>query len=238
MIRQRLSVLGLSAVAVTGLLLVPKQAAARPFVFVGVPLFRPVTTNYGFGYPGGWGGWGGYGGGGRSYWGGPASSWGWWSGSYFPPMAYTYTWSFYPASFTGSPVNNPYRYGRYYTARRGGRQATLEIRVPTSNAELWVEGVKQAKKGKVRKFKTPVLSSGKYTYRIRVRWKKGKRLLTRTRNVVFKAGERVKVNFLKGKKPSTKGVQPKKKKKKAVADGEGTKPDKKKKKKTPEEDVE
>jgi uncharacterized protein (TIGR03000 family) len=253
MVHQRLSAFGLSAVTISAFLLAPKTGSAQiirpfgfnrsPFLFTPSTFGSPVSPLYGNFYGGYWGGYPGYYG---NYYGGYSPySWGYY-GSYFPASAYTYSWSFYPASFSGSPANNPYRSASYYSPGRPSRlsgrratqrRATIVVRVPTANAVLWVEGVKQAKKGKVRKFISPPLDGGRFVYKVKARWTKNGRKVTRTRNVVFRAGQRVRVNFGKKKKSAAPDTKPKTEKKKAMED-EDAKPDKKKKEADDEDDEE
>ena len=76
-----------------------------------------------------------------------------------------------------------------------GAPALIAVRVPP-DAEVWFEGSKMAGAGAVRVFRAPPLAAGKtYGYEVRVRWLVGDQEETRTRTVLFTAGEAVGVDF-------------------------------------------
>jgi len=106
------------------------------------------------------------------------------SGVYYPE---------YPGP--GSPAG---RYPPTYAVSpaRDGTTALLEVRVPTADAEVWVEGKKTSTTGTNRRYVSPPLTPGhKYAYEIRVRWSEGGREVSQTREVTVRAGERVAVDF-------------------------------------------
>jgi len=73
---------------------------------------------------------------------------------------------------------------------------TLQVLVPTADAELWLDGVRLSKTGSSRIFITPPLSSNKtYTYEVRIRWHEGGAALTRTKTVSFNGGESIQVDM-------------------------------------------
>jgi uncharacterized protein (TIGR03000 family) len=93
-----------------------------------------------------------------------------------------------------------YYTGRYANGRTRTR-ARLQVRLPSDSAEVWVEGKKQSTPGAVRTFKSPPLKPGRgYKYTIRASWLRDGRKVTRSRTVVFRAGERVRVDFRLGQK--------------------------------------
>jgi len=95
------------------------------------------------------------------------------------------------------------RYSHYYPVYRSARVRRVtqfQVRLPNSKAEVWVEGKKQSTRGAVRTYKSPPLAPGEYRYTFRARWENDGRKVTRKRTVVFRAGERVRVDLRKGKK--------------------------------------
>ncbi len=126
------------------------------------------------------------------------------------PYAYGYapysvpTTGLVPAASTSSySYSVPARYEPIYAAAEvGGRDlaAHLIVRVPTANARLWVEGVELREKGTVRRFVSPRLQpNAKYGYTIKAEWKANGKVRTQAQDVVVRAGERLRVNFPKGK---------------------------------------
>lgn len=49
--------------------------------------------------------------------------------------------------------------------------ATIRVRVPATDAQLWFNGVKTKQTGLTRHFVTPPLAKGTYQYRVRVTWR-------------------------------------------------------------------
>lgn len=83
------------------------------------------------------------------------------------------------------------------TARAADRtRAQIEVRVPYWDAEVWFDGVKRPEQGTVRRFRTPDLTRGeRYTYEVRGRWSGEDGPVTRTREITFRAGDRVVVDL-------------------------------------------
>jgi uncharacterized protein (TIGR03000 family) len=82
-------------------------------------------------------------------------------------------------------------------SRRSGRRSTayIDVRVP-ANAELWVEGVKTRQKGRVRRFVSPPLTSGRdFAYNVRVTWTANGKKVTKRQRVVVRAGDWVRLNW-------------------------------------------
>jgi uncharacterized protein (TIGR03000 family) len=196
----------LLAVAMLALLLVPGTSAAQVRVGIGIggrgfsPFFYyPGAFGYGLGgYPGVLGAWNypGYGlGGYPSYYGG-YSYWNSYTPQYASPMYYgTYYYRSAP-----SALMNTYTFtysSRSGSARRSGdTTAHFEVRVPRSDAEVWFEGVKRPEQGTVRTFDSPSVTPGtRYVYRVRARWREDGREVERTKDVYFRAGDRVRVDF-------------------------------------------
>jgi uncharacterized protein (TIGR03000 family) len=78
----------------------------------------------------------------------------------------------------------------------GDRAARVRVTVPAGDAEIWFQGQKTKRTGKVREFQSPPLTPGvNYTYEIRARWRDGDRSITQTRTVPVRAGQHVQVDF-------------------------------------------
>jgi uncharacterized protein (TIGR03000 family) len=82
------------------------------------------------------------------------------------------------------------------TAKTNGSTASVELMVPTANAEVWFDGVKMPQTGTKRQFKTPDLTPGKfYTYEVRVRWSEGGEPIEQTRTVTVQSGRQAILAF-------------------------------------------
>ena len=72
----------------------------------------------------------------------------------------------------------------------------LNVRVPTADAEVWVEGDKTTQKGLTRSYVSPPVVAGYlYSYKIKARWVEGNRTSIETRMVYVHAGDRQTVDF-------------------------------------------
>jgi uncharacterized protein (TIGR03000 family) len=79
----------------------------------------------------------------------------------------------------------------------GDSAVRLELAVPNT-AEVWVEGVLTKQTGRERQFVSPPLEPGvEYTYNVRARWSQDRRSIDRTHLVPVRAGDVVRVDFLK-----------------------------------------
>jgi uncharacterized protein (TIGR03000 family) len=67
--------------------------------------------------------------------------------------------------------------------------------LPRPDAELWVEGQKTRSSGPTRRFVSPPLQPGKYTYRFQARWSESGTLMELTREVRVQPGDRITVDF-------------------------------------------
>lgn len=89
------------------------------------------------------------------------------------------------------------------TASSSGRlqdpsTAFVEVRLPSADAEVWIEGKKASKKGGTLQFLSPSLApSGDYVYTVRARWKDADKEREVERRVTVRAGARVVVDFTK-----------------------------------------
>lgn len=67
--------------------------------------------------------------------------------------------------------------------------ALIVVRVPTPDAELWIEGEKLVRKGLERRFLSPSLMPRRdYAYIIRVRWQQDGKVQELSRRIVVRAG--------------------------------------------------
>ncbi len=74
--------------------------------------------------------------------------------------------------------------------------ATLEVKVPTLDTEIWFQGVKMQQIGTTREFVSPGLEPGyNYSYDIRIRWQDRSGVHESSRTVRVQAGQRIRVDF-------------------------------------------
>jgi uncharacterized protein (TIGR03000 family) len=135
----------------------------------------------------------------------------------YPYYAYpTYYSDLYPdyatpgyASFYNYPVTSSYldttvRLPEEYAppmppadanAAAADTTAQLTVRVP-ADADIWIDGEVTQQTGAVRKFVSPPLSPGEYTYQVRARWMQDGRQVVQTRRIPVSPGERRTVDFM------------------------------------------
>jgi uncharacterized protein (TIGR03000 family) len=131
-----------------------------------------------------------------------------WHGGYYPGWGFALGLGF---PFYGYPY--PYYSGGYYygpsyypgytnyavpdTSSVTQTNALVEVRVPRSDATVWLEGVQTRQTGTEREFASPPLEQGRtYTYDVRARWVDNNgAMVERTQRVPIHAGERVMVDF-------------------------------------------
>ncbi len=90
----------------------------------------------------------------------------------------------------------------YYQTPKAGvatpeTTATIEVKLPASDADLWIESIRTTKGGTVRNFQTPPLVIGRtYEYEIRAFWNDGVRnKKVKSKFVQIRAGDRLLVEF-------------------------------------------
>lgn len=127
---------------------------------------------YGYGYPG----YSSYYYPSYSY--GPGYNYGYWNGGYG-----------YAPSYGGG-------YGPSYAmpTQQDSSTATVQVKLPDANAEVWFDGQKTRQNGSTRTFTTPPLD-GQYQYQISAAWHQDGRLVTQERTVSVKPGANVTVDF-------------------------------------------
>ncbi len=85
------------------------------------------------------------------------------------------------------------------SAQPAGVKSKLKVTVPQDNTELLIEDKPTKAVGKVREFETPNLEAGKmYEYQFKATWRPNNyTVITRTKNVQFKAGDNLDVDMAK-----------------------------------------
>ena len=79
--------------------------------------------------------------------------------------------------------------------------AHVEVVLPSADAQVWFQGKKTKRSGKVREFESPPLTPGaSYAYQVRATWMDGDEPVTQTRTIPVRAGERVRVDFTRKSK--------------------------------------
>jgi uncharacterized protein (TIGR03000 family) len=118
---------------------------------------------------------------------------------YYPGLGYTLR---YEKTGTSGALWNSYQgfVPASGSSGRGGttdHTVTLDIHVPTPNAEVWIDGHKTTQTGIARRFVSPELEPGQeYRYTVRVQWEQGGKKEEQSQTVTVRAGERVGINFL------------------------------------------
>lgn len=67
-------------------------------------------------------------------------------------------------------------------------RATLNLRVPTTNARVFIEGVQMTQSGTQRQFVTPALEPGSYQTQVRVEWDTERGQQSRLRTITLSPG--------------------------------------------------
>ena len=76
-----------------------------------------------------------------------------------------------------------------------GNSARIIIRLPAANAQVWIDGQLTQQQGMSRRFDTPSLEPGTYSYKIRAKWRQNGRDMDQTRTISFQPGRTVTVDF-------------------------------------------
>jgi uncharacterized protein (TIGR03000 family) len=175
--RRRLGALAL-ALAAAVILIWPSVGSAQLF---GRGLRGGRAYYYDPDYPSGWS-WG-YG---RGYY--YSSGPGWYDSGYYYPRTvfrgrgYRYQ-SAYPADGTSM-----------MQADSAGPVLTT-VRLPDANANLWIEGQEMGTGGIARRFVSPSLAPGRYSYTFRASWSENGKNMDETRQVKVAPGDRIVVDF-------------------------------------------
>lgn len=79
-------------------------------------------------------------------------------------------------------------------------KAHIWLRVP-ADADIWVDGVKTTQSGATRYFFSPPLTPGrKYSYSVRVRWKKDGKPVEETQRIIVQAGATIRHDLTRSDK--------------------------------------
>jgi uncharacterized protein (TIGR03000 family) len=126
-----------------------------------------------------------------------------------------YTPSYYDSSYSSNPVYG-YGGGTYtpgyrpdgdyaYGSTREANTATVSVRVPVADAEVWIEGRKTQQQGTTREFVSPPLDPGRsYTYTVRASWVENGKPVEQTRTVPVQANGTATADFTTGGGPRQK----------------------------------
>jgi uncharacterized protein (TIGR03000 family) len=125
-----------------------------------------------------------------------------WSSSYNPRLGAS---GYAPGAYENAPgpSSGPPPGSNWYVEDGGGagyppvgeNVAYVIVGVPP-DADLWFEGVRTTLTGSSREFTSPPIQPDRaYTYEVHARWVEGGREVEQTQNVMFRAGDRVTVNF-------------------------------------------
>jgi len=83
----------------------------------------------------------------------------------------------------------------YGPSAMDANRVKLQVTVPTSTAQLWVENAQTDGTGMTRSFVSPPLESGSYTYTVRAKWMQNDREVTREKTVRVEPGREFTVSF-------------------------------------------
>jgi uncharacterized protein (TIGR03000 family) len=140
-------------------------------------------------------------------------------GSWYPNMFQNVTTPGWPVgptsadSYAGGPrmrsTTTPYPNTSVYpggalvgtvATAQANEPAVVDVRVPTSSAEVWVQGVQTRQTGTERRYVSPPLVPGKdYVYTFRARWRDANGTTQlQQQNVLVQAGSEVRVAFPTG----------------------------------------
>jgi uncharacterized protein (TIGR03000 family) len=129
------------------------------------------------------------------------------AGPYFNyPYSYVYTapnYYVYPSSTVYVPyVPNYFTSGSgiyssgYEPLAPAESAASVELRLPVPDAQVWFDGTATTQTGIVRTFTTPSLTPGiRYSYQVRAKWTADGKEVEQTRSVKVEAGEPVVIDF-------------------------------------------
>jgi uncharacterized protein (TIGR03000 family) len=199
MFKQRFLPIVFTVLSSIGLLFVtarPAEAWGRWGGYWGGPYYGYYGAGWGWGYP--YAGYASYSPYRWSYWGSPYAT-------YYPSYYYPSNYSSVPAYTYGAAPAYTYAYGSpgtgsaqsfYYSPSATDTRAHLTVEVPSSSAQVWLEGRPMTQDGTVRAFISPPLESGHdYTYTVRARWLHNGSANDQTQTVRVRPGQDVVVRF-------------------------------------------
>jgi uncharacterized protein (TIGR03000 family) len=83
----------------------------------------------------------------------------------------------------------------------GNRQESptfVTVRVPSQDAQIWFDDYRTQQRGMERRYQSPPLEAGRYSYQVRIKWRENGQEMTRTRTVNVRPGQMVMVDFGQG----------------------------------------
>jgi uncharacterized protein (TIGR03000 family) len=119
---------------------------------------------------------------------------------------YSPWWYGYPGYYGYGYDNGPgyYSYQPAYPVPDTGTEAaqpgdamrvTAIVKLPSPDAQVWVEGQEMGSGGTRRLFTSPPLDEGRYTYHFEARWQENGRTMDAKREVPVQAGDHITVDF-------------------------------------------
>ncbi len=108
-----------------------------------------------------------------------------------------YNQGYYSPGYYGGMVLYPSapvtRYQAAYPPDEEG-QVNFTVQVP-AGAEIWFNGHKTSQQGMSRRFVSPPLAPGNYTYEVRVRMKQNGQTVSQSRRVAVRPGDNLNLDF-------------------------------------------
>jgi uncharacterized protein (TIGR03000 family) len=126
-----------------------------------------------------------------------------WSGrggyrSYYTPSYsyYTPSYSYYTTPSTAVVTSNPVITQTSFYEPSDSRKSLLTVIVPTTDAQVWLNGTLMSSQGFERNYSSPPLETGlNYTYSVKAQWMVDGRPVEQLRDVTVRAGQRSTVDF-------------------------------------------
>lgn len=95
-------------------------------------------------------------------------------------------------------IVDPSDYDEAPAETESDNRAYVTIRVPTMDAQIWIEDEKTSETGTIREYRSPPLEQGHhYTYEIKALWKEDGQVYKQTRKFPVNPGNRILVEFAK-----------------------------------------
>jgi uncharacterized protein (TIGR03000 family) len=110
-------------------------------------------------------------------------------GGYIPPVGINTYSSLYPPAQATLKISDKLN-------KSAARVSSVQVKVPSPDAEVWFAGIKTKQSGLNRDFVTPELEPGKnYKYQVRAIWKDKGVEVEQNRTINFQSGQNVMVDF-------------------------------------------
>ena len=148
--------------------------------------------NYPVTYGNSWYGQGGY----RSYY---TPSYSYYTPSYsYSTPSYSYStpsYSYYTTPSNSVVTSNPVITQTSFYEPSDSRKSLLTVIVPTTDAQVWLNGTLMSSQGIERLYSSPPLDAGNYTYSVKAQWMMDGKPVEQLRDVTVRAGQRSSVDF-------------------------------------------